>query len=482
MHRVPRAGWTLAIDECPTHHDTISGRTPPGWRGWGQDVLQPTHADRYAFADAVIERVLQRAGHDPNRWADIIGKYPTMPPARRKEALTYLQQHADELRSSNGSTELWAKTRNLLHHHRSFPDAAWALPSEELDALTALYEHLCPDDPIAANAWLFDHWPHLPQAERRDYRDSQAQFEHARSSALQKLLGQHDQGIISGLVRASPAPLTVGWTFALVVAGLDELIEFILPHISDNDVRLREFAKGAMLCLHNQRGTEALDYLLKKAKSARLAAYQIAEIYGTALPDRKIWARLETEADDVASAYWSGVQNAYPRNSNQDDIEYAFEHLLDAHRAHDVSELLSLSDVSVASNLVIRALKLLPVELKTRRDDGRRVSIDGYRISKALERLDQLADVPRPTIAKLEVPFVGSLEHYRPNLALHHEVTEDAAAFADVISWAFKPSDGRTEEPSDEEEGRLARADLASESAVSHSSGPGTNRERNRRR
>jgi hypothetical protein len=119
------------------------------------------------------------------------------------------------------------------------------------------------------------------------------------------------------------------------------------------------------------------------------------------------------------------------------------------------------AEAPVESNLIIQALELAPAALLEAKARGEQADIHGYDVAKLLEKLDSAPDVTRQTIARLEVPFVSVLDHDRPHLALHHEVLEDAASFADVVSWAYKSSDGRGEEEIPDEQACAARADLA---------------------
>ena len=53
-------------------------------------------------------------------------------------------------------------------------------------------------------------------------------------------------------------------------------------------------------------------------------------------------------------------------------------------------------------------------------------------------------------IANLEIPYLGILDQYRPQLALHRRVVREPSLFADVIAQAFRRADGEAEESVDD--------------------------------
>ena len=106
---------------------------------------------------------------------------------------------------------------------------------------------------------------------------------------------------------------------------------------------------------------------------------------------------------------------------------------------------------SVAGELIVQVLEQLPIDHARESEAGHVPQIDVWAISSLFERLDRSARFSGEVIARLEVPYVQLLSFDRPNLALHREVMKNPTLFADLISWAFKRSDGQTEEVVDEQ-------------------------------
>lgn len=78
------------------------------------------------------------------------------------------------------------------NHHRSHPDADWALPESELKRFEELYEKLKPLDVISQHIWLFnDHWPAFPEGakyEENEFKNrhdqQQKKIDDARNDAV----------------------------------------------------------------------------------------------------------------------------------------------------------------------------------------------------------------------------------------------------------------------------------------------------------
>jgi hypothetical protein len=462
LERLPEVGWRLLIDVSP-RRGTITGRTPPEWRTWVQDAKpMPTRDECIAFIKAIVDRMLQHVNGDPRRWADILDVVAGFSREQRNEAISKLEADAIGFENKEGSLEPWSKLRDLLHHHRGFPDAEWAMPSEELDRLAAVYARLEPEDPITAWAWLFEAWPHLPSGERRDHKAYENLIQDERNAVLARLITDNGMRSVLDLAQQAPAPHAVGWSFALVTERDEQAIDIIVASLGDEHRSLREFARSACASLHNKDGWDALDDIISRAKARGTVPGDIADVYHAAPATRGTWERLERERAEIQHAYWSTFHNIYRIDIDDSGAAiYVSQKLLDIGRPVPVVELLSSTKAKLPSSLMVQALEELPRALMSRSDSGQKVQLQSYYIAAAFKKLDAAEDVSCQTIARLEIPFVGVLEHDRPTLALHRDVTEDPTTFADLISWAFKPSDDRVEIEELDKEQRTRRAEVA---------------------
>ena len=163
VNRYPQAGWSLLIQIYPSVRHLVPNNRLPRWRPWGQDVSsRPTHQEFWEYVGAVEEYLLNGVKNDAQRWAAMVEIVSNLSPETRAQAFSALLQQTDVLSQQPAALDLWTRIRLELNRHRSYPDAGWAMAAEEVSILADAYARLTPSDVVAAHAWLFDHWPELP--------------------------------------------------------------------------------------------------------------------------------------------------------------------------------------------------------------------------------------------------------------------------------------------------------------------------------
>ena len=240
-------------------------------------------------------------------------------------------------------------------------------------------------------------------------------------------------------------PHEVGVAVALGI-GPELAFDLVLEHLGSSEPKLKSMAYGALRALFIQSGWEPLEEVINKAKARVTTPQVIADMYLAAPATRETWQRLDNETKDVGTAYWKSIWRANTLVWDAEDLNYAVQRLISVRRSVHAVNWLTLRPMS--HELVIRLLEAVPVDLAASPDLAS--SMDPYRIAELFKKLDQADDVTDDLIARLEVPYIKILDHYRPELALHREVTREPSLFADVISWAFTRADRQPEDGVDE--------------------------------
>ena len=458
----PGSGWKLLIDSCPQSHDVANITEPPEWRAWGQDTKRnPPRSEVFLFARAIVERALRHAGNDPSRWSDLVAALPNFEPHHRHEAQERLIAVTMEMRGKAGSLGLWHAIRRLLNHHRSYPEAEWAMSGDELTSLARAYDELRPDDSVDAIAWLFaSGWPELLEGERRDYDAYRRQIADVRRRELAAFIAGQGIGGVPRLVAAVDAPWEIGSTLPDVLTG-SELEAFIAAHlVGPNDTKLQACAQAACGRLHVSQGWGAAERVLGMVRQAA-APQGVVALYHSIEPSMETWRRVAAEGPEVDRAYWEGFTAIYHVGRlSAEEIRFTLERLLDAGRPLLAIKLLAHCKDHAEASLIVRALEAAPAALQELVVAGGRPELDRWDVSELFEMLDKAPDVAAEVVARLEIPFVGVLEDCRRDLALHRQVVEDPTLFADLVAWAYKRADGRTDEAIEDAE-RERRAELA---------------------
>ena len=440
---VPRAGWQLLVGAYPSSHGFVVDRRPPSWRPWARDgSTPPTDAECRTFVRRLTNMLFSGVGAETDRWADLIGIISRFPPVDRKQAINLLSRRTEDLRRNPAAHGLWTKLRAVLHHHRSHPDAAWAMGATDLAALEAVYQQLTPADPVAAYARLFDSWPDLPEGKPKDYSAATERIAEARRKAIRAAYESGGVSAILNIAEAAEEPHEVG---AAVALGIDPrlALDLAIEHLGSTAPRLRNMAYGGLRALFFQSGWTTLDEAIVTAKTSGSAPEMLAAIYLVAPAVRKTWDRLDDESQEVRNAYWKFIRRLNTGEWNSEDFAFVVQQLLSVRRSADAVEWLAYE--SMSHELVIQILEAVAADVVALAD------VDASRIVDIFQKLDHSEDVPDDTIARLEIPYLGILNYDRPQLALHRLIVREPSIFADLIGWAFKRADGRAEEAVDDQ-------------------------------
>ena len=445
LDAVPEEGWRLLV-EAYSSDGGVTVRRPPSWRPWAQDGSpRPTVEECHTYVGQMTKMLLNGVGTEGDRWTDLVGIISRFSPEDKKQAIDLLSQRTKALRQHPAAHDLWTRLRGVLHHHRSYPDAAWAMDANDLAALEAVYEQLTPVDPVAAHARLFDNWPDLPEGKPRDHNKATERIAEARRKAVRAAYESGGVSAILNIAEAAEEPHEVGMAVAL---GIDPglALDLAMKHLGSTAPKLRSMAYGGLRAVFLQSGWKALEEVIIRAKASGSKPQALADIYLVAPAVREAWHRLDDESDEVRTAYWKSIWRLNTREWNSEDFAFVVQQLLSVRRSADAVECLAFEPIS--HELVIQILEAVPADVVASAEQG--PNVDPYLIAEFFKKLDQSDDVPDDTIAGLEIPYLEILQHDRPQLALHRLVVREPSLFADVMTWAFKRADGEAEESVDD--------------------------------
>ena len=445
LDTIPNEGWRLLLGACSSDGG-VTVRQPPSWRPWAQDGSpRPTVEECHTYLGQMNKMLLNGVGTDADRWADLVGIVPRFSPEDRGKTIALLSQQTKALGQHRSAHRLWAKLRELLHRHRSHPDAAWAMAAEELAVLEAVYQELTPADPVAAHARLFDNWPDLPEGKPRDYEEARERIAEARRKAVRTA---HERGgvpAILAIAEVAQEPHEVGVAVARSI-GPELALDLAMNHLGSTAPKLRNMAYGGLRALFLQSGWKVLEEAIIRIKASGSKSQALADIYLAAPAVQETWDRLDDEGQEVRTAYWKSIRWANTSEWSSEDLDFAVQRLLSIRRSVDAVNWLTFQPIP--HELVIQLLEAVPLDVAASPDQASRV--DAYRVADLFEKLDQSDDVPDDIITDLEIPYLEILQRDRPQLALHRLVVREPSLFADVVTWAFKRADGEAEESVDD--------------------------------
>ena len=275
--------------------ESLSDGHHHGGLGLRMGSPRPTVEECHTYVGQMTKMLLNGVGTEGDRWADLVGIISRFSPEDRKHVIDLLSQGTNALRQHPAVHDLWTRLRGVLHHHRSYPEAAWAMGANDLAALEAVYQELTPADPVAAHAQLFDNWPDLPEGEPQEYKEVTERIAEARREAVRAAYASGGVSAILKIAEAAEEPYEVG---AAVALGLDpELaLDLAKKHLGSADLKLRSVAYGDLRALFLQSGWKTLDETITTAKASDSTPQMLADIYLVAPGARETWDRLADES------------------------------------------------------------------------------------------------------------------------------------------------------------------------------------------
>ena len=466
---LPEEVWQLLVDLTSPDSRRFILREPPNWRSWGQDaVYYSTVQECRTFIGWIEKNLLSHAGEDAKRWADVVDLLPNLSLETREQVFEALSRQIETLKQHPASLELWSRIRKQLHSNRLRPSADWALRGSNVAELDDLYQRMTPTDPVKAYAWVFAHWPEMPnpvpikrgqEVTDHDIHEQQKNLRDSQEAAVLDAYAKGGHDAILDLARATELPGNVGAAVAQVMET-NLAISLAWPNLGSLNPKCRVFAGQILFSLFPTLGWDTIDEVLAKVKSGNMNTEAVVDVYLAARANVETWDRLIKEPQHTWESYWKSIP--WYRIETKHDLPriavFAFERFLEAHRSSELVE--SWAFLRVPIDLVVRLLEQIPLDHSPRDDGIHHRAIDGFMIAHIFERLDDSADVSDDVIARLEIPYIPGLEEHRPALAAHRLVVKQPEVFADLVSWVFKRSDGQFEDGIDAEL-RERRAEVA---------------------
>lgn len=452
LYREPEIGWELLIALMPQSHDFCSPTYRPRWRQFSEKTENTiTIAEHWESIKAITERLLLHVDNDGQRWAKILENFSALPPRERQRIIEQLLSCAYKI--SNGRSEVWNKLRTTLSHHRSFPDADWALPEQELKGIEKIYLLLEPQDTIDRFCWLFDEDRlDLPEGEKRDYKKTEQIAAQRRSEAVKAIKSEHD---LEGLVKLAEQTKN-SWLVSTAVAEADispEEEQKLFSLLEDENKKRVGFVQNYISCRSLKEGDRWIDNLVEIAQSQQWPAAKTTSLF-VAFPQKRIvWNLLESFDEDIRKDYWRQSTIRLFDMPVEDKI-YALKQLLHVKRHFTALDTAAIfveempADLEeIPADLIAKLLQKAATE-KSNED----FHVQPYDVERLFEMLDKSADIKEEEISRLEwlyLPILAGVGSGRSPKMLHKELSNNPEFFAEVIRYIYKP---KNEAKKDDEE------------------------------
>ncbi len=456
--RETEAAWKLMLNILPLGHDTSIETPLPRWRDFTVDEVEAvTGSLLMRGAAAVSKRLLADVGLDAVRWSNLLDCVADLAPGP-EGILAALKAAEPQIANEIDRANIWDKLRHVLHHHRQFPDAEWALPDAVLDRLEAVYDRFAPDDPLMRTAWLFQQSVQLPNPSSEGWEAEERDIDTTRQQAAQEIFDSGGIPAVLSLARLTEAAGYIGkalYDCDLRPPDVDALIE---ASVGSNDAHERDIGHSLIVSVFRDRKEPWAEALIAKANAENWGDTTLLTILCALPMKRWTWDQAAQLGGEIETTYWRRAP-IFSMSEDNEETTYTIRMLISVGRARDALPLAGRGKKRrLPTDLLLAVLREAARQPFETDGDHNEATMFQYYATGILELLDERDDVDRDALIAVEWNYLQILKHsQRPAKVLLQALSEQPKFFIDILSAAFKASEDSgvvDPEPEDPERAR----------------------------
>lgn len=434
--RKPEEAFKLFIRMMPSRsHLSWNYTHVPRWRDWEHD-----RPDRWNPEDvrAVLVTVSGWLIHDAGNNADRCFSLCECVGAPRTPFFKEVMDHLLKVDISNWSPEerlrLWNKLRDLHTLHSNLRHQPEAMTQEMLAILEGPLRRFEPQDPEARYRWVFG-GSTLPRRGEEDFRSLEQRM--TAEGAKLVLASNGIEGVMR-MVDKVHSPWWLGNAAGRVIESISDELTLLQWSVANDDERLRDFGKGLIAGLFQNRGWEWLHSLFVTTAWADWSATKRGALLSVLPFGDATWKVTVAHGPEIESAYWNRCEPWGALTPEQ--AQYAGEHFLKhgrplraltaiIHQGHGET-------CTASTELITSALEACTKTYGTESKE-REVHMPSYMITEAHKVLRHRTDADPQRVALIEWVFFPLLDE--KDLILYEEMAKDPTPFADFLGYFSKP-------------------------------------------
>lgn len=447
-------GWSLLTRMLPGYHETAFPTHKMRWRMFDKNTnLSYTYKEIWDTHSAVIEMLITIFDNDEDKFSQLIEETPRLSHADRKRVLDWADEVYPNIQHEKKLA--WETIRGILSHHRSCPDAGWALPETELVCFERLYNKLQPDDIIHKYLWLFnEQWPQLPEGLRYDsenYEQQQKKVDDTRRVAVEEWLKKLNLETVIGLRNKVQDRRTFGRILAQVVTTKGDIL-LVCQCLRDRPEQvpfIHEF-------FNEKLATNGFIWIKALFGELQALGFDNKSLSNVLIPlnqNQQLWDFVASLDGEIQDEYWQNIQPHFPHLTN-DEKAYGIKMLLGYKRFFSTIANAWLFPNVIPSELLVEMLKRVVTE-----EANENSHLAGCEVERIFEELDKRTDIERSTLLDLECLYLPILSRKvrRSPKVLEEELANNPEFFIDVLKLLYK---SKNENLSEEERKKLSSEEI----------------------
>lgn len=437
-HRHPDSAWKLECSMLPENHGTHFPISGPAFRTWKPDKLSVTYGEIWKMTTAAVERCIDDAGEDAQRWSTILAHTSALPPADRERVVAALDSMADQPElATDFQDAVWRVLVDFIGHHREFPDAAWALPEEELGKFDALVARYVPKSAYLRLVGLFQSWtPYVGARRQDDFEDYERELGRQRVEAIKEIESEGGFDAITRLARDASVHGSVGIALANVGSSHGEEL---LGWLASDDPDLISTAGSYFSARYEREGFELITGLLERDDLTVDQRARLLLVARDNLPEA--WA-LAAADPELETGYWAAFQ-PLGLGRDFDKVDEVADRLIQAGRYADVLHLMSMyshmdkdGPRPQAAKLIVRALDGL---LADQAQSAAARDLSTYDFQQLFTYLEAMREhLALGDLVRLQWSYLPALGYDGKVPALSESLAVDPAKFVGIVCTVYR--------------------------------------------
>ena len=458
--RFPDIGWQICMAQLNPDPQIAFRSHRPRWRsdasGVGRSVTQK---EFYEFRCKALALALAWPEYDEKTLGDLVEQLPVIPEEDQTVVWDLIDRWADSETDDSTKARLGERICRFMSTWRG---QQHGLKDVIKDRARLVYEKLQPCDLVVRHAWLFaDYWLDFSDDDmengRLDPSKNEERTRKLRAAAMKEIWAERGFEGVMGLLSRSNAPDAVGDYLELNITTVHARTTFLRQCLSitgDLERKVDGCVHGFLMSVHDEARSAVLSAVADGMDTDR-----IVRLFRCAPFKQDTWRLLDQYGNEIRGRYWQEVAPRWNHYSEAELIEI-IDRLLEAKRPRAAFHAVRLGWPQVETSRLKRLL-LAVATVDTEPADEYR--LDAYRLSEALDSLDDRTGVNSDEMAQLEFLFITALDHSKHGIPnLERQIAESPALFVQALAYVFKRDNDGQDPPEWRIENPERRAELAS--------------------
>jgi hypothetical protein len=439
-HCEKEVGWSLLLKLLPEPHPVSYSNHKLRWRTFEQNTnLDYTWEEIGKTNSFIVQQMLRIFDFSESKLSELLRASTSLDDQDREDVMHF----AVDISSRVEQVEFlaWNSVREILGHHRSFPDMDWALPEQALIPYQDLYYRLQPQDALMRNLWLFDdEFPEHPEGTNEEgvaltdaYEQKEIKTNLARKKAIEEIVTEFGLDGVSSLVCLSKMPDAVGDALAGMFGKNFDVADFV---DMVNSVDNRAFLHGFIVRQVSDNGQPWVLDLFFQAEKLSASQESLSQILMAMPQTELLWEFLSTQPAGIQQLYWEKMRPQFHLLSKP-GIEQGITKLNQYGRYVSAMKTCARYLEKIPTELIVNSM-----HLAGSKKAAEAITFREYDVWGIFEELDKRQDADLQDIVTLEWIYLLTLSsrHTRRSPRfLHDELSTNPESFVDTLKLVYTP-------------------------------------------